>query len=377
MSNYQIIHTDHKTEENLIFFGEKSKYIRIDQVSHEVAKVLKENSEGNTWFTKEIDMKQDKTRFDLLPEPAKRAFKLNIAYQTLMDSGVTSGISEVMLKCVTSPIWDILYRRIMIEETIHSESYSYGLLEVFGSEASKILDLVYDDPVVQARMDVEKDMFKSLHDLTDLDDIPYHDPLTMRKLRKALLQLLMGVYCLEGIKFPFSFLVTFTINDKYENAIPGFTRTIQLIAHDELNTHVPTTRHLFAIFKTEEHQGFKEFFDNKFFYEELDRIIKITVDSEIEWAKYLLSEGDVKSLSFDTCEYFIKWRANFMYQILGLDDNPYKDYIPNSTTEFFENYRAINKHNAALQETDNTSYQKGQLKYDWNRFDNEEEEDEY
>lgn len=369
MSNYQIINTDEKVEENIIFFGKKSKYIRIDQISHEVAKTLKENSEGNTWFTKEIDMKQDKTRFDQLPEEAKRAFKLNIAYQTLMDSGVTSGISEVLLKCVSSSIWDILYRRIMIEETIHSESYSYGLSEVFGSEATAILDLVYDDKVVQKRMDVEKAIFKSLHDLQDLDDIPYDDPVTMNEYRKLLLQLLIGIYCLEGIKFPFSFLVTFTINDKYDNAIPGFTRTIQLIAHDELNTHVPTTRHIFAIFREEEIQGFKSFFDNGYFRNELDRIIKITVDSEIEWAKYLLQEGDIRSLSLETCEYFIKWRANFMYQILGLNDNPYKDFNSNSTIDFFENYRTINKHNAALQETDNTSYSKGQIKVDWDKFD--------
>lgn len=372
MSNYQIINTDEKVEENKIFFGRKSKYIRIDQISHEVAKILKENSEGNTWFTKEIDMKQDKTRFDQLPEEAKRAFKLNIAYQTLMDSGVTSGISEVLLKCVSSSIWDILYRRIMIEETIHSESYSYGLSEVFGSEASAILDLVYDDKVVQKRMDVEKAIFKSLHDLQDLDDIPYDDPVTMNEYRKLLLQLLIGIYCLEGIKFPFSFLVTFTINDKYDNAIPGFTRTIQLIAHDELNTHVPTTRHIFAIFREEEIQGFKSLFDNGYFQEELDRIIKITVDSEIEWAKYLLQEGDIRSLSLETCEYFIKWRANFMYQILGMNDNPYKEYNSNSTIDFFENYRTINKHNAALQETDNTSYSKGQVKVDWDKFDQKE-----
>ena len=369
MSKYQIINTDEKVEENIIFFGKKSKYIRIDQISHEVAKTLKENSEGNTWFTKEIDMKQDKTRFDQLPEEAKRAFKLNIAYQTLMDSGVTSGISEVLLKCVSSSIWDILYRRIMIEETIHSESYSYGLSEVFGSDATAILDLVYDDKIVQKRMDVEKAIFKSLHDLQDLDDIPYDDPVTMNEYRKLLLQLLIGIYCLEGIKFPFSFLVTFTINDKYDNAIPGFTRTIQLIAHDELNTHVPTTRHLFAIFREEEIQGFKSLFDSGYFRNELDRIIKITVDSEIEWAKYLLQEGEIRSLSLETCEYFIKWRANFMYQIIGLNDNPYKNFNSNSTIDFFENYRAINKHNAALQETDNTSYSKGQIKVDWDKFD--------
>lgn len=370
MSNYQIIDTTQKTEENKIFFGKKSKYIRIDKISHDIAKTLKENSEGNTWFTKEIDMTQDKTRFDSLPEDAKRAFKLNIAYQTLMDSGVTSGISEVLLKCVSTPIWDILYRRIMIEETIHSESYSYGLNNVFGYKAAEILDLVYEDKIVQARMNVEKDLFKSLHDLDSLDDIPYDDKNKMRELRKALLRLLLGVFCLEGIKFPFSFLVTFTINKYYDFAIPGFNRIIQLIAHDELNTHVPTTRHLFAIFRTEEEQGFAEFFGSDgFFWNELDALIKLTVDSEIEWAKYLFYGYTVKGITTDSAEYFIKWRANFLYQMLGVTENPYKDYVANADTDFFETTRNINKQNTASQEADLLSYQKGGVKNDWEKLD--------
>lgn len=370
MSNYQIIDTTQKTEENKIFFGKKSKYIRIDKISHDIAKTLKENSEGNTWFTKEIDMTQDKTRFDSLPEDAKRAFKLNIAYQTLMDSGVTSGISEVLLRCVSTPIWDILYRRIMMEETIHSESYSYGLNNVFGYKAAEILDLVYEDKVVQARMNVEKDLFKSLHDLDSLDDIPYNDKNKMRELRKALLRLLLGVFCLEGIKFPFSFMVTFTINHNYDFAIPGFNRIIQLIAHDELNTHVPTTRHLFAIFRTEEEQGFTEFFGSDgFFWNELDALIKLTVDSEIEWAKYLFNGYTVKGITVDSAEYFIKWRANFLYQMLGVTENPYKEYISNADTEFFETTRSINKQNTAAQEADLLSYQKGGLNKDWDKLD--------
>ena len=370
MSNYQIIDTTQKTEENKIFFGKKSKYIRIDKISHDIAKTLKENSEGNTWFTKEIDMTQDKTRFDSLPEDAKRAFKLNIAYQTLMDSGVTSGISEVLLRCVSTPIWDILYRRIMIEETIHSESYSYGLNNVFGYKAAEILDLVYEDKVVQTRMNVEKDLFKSLHDLDSLDDIPYNDKNKMRELRKALLRLLLGVFCLEGIKFPFSFMVTFTINHNYDFAIPGFNRIIQLIAHDELNTHVPTTRHLFAIFRTEEEQGFTEFFGSDgFFWNELDALIKLTVDSEIEWAKYLFNGYTVKGITVDSAEYFIKWRANFLYQMLGVTENPYKEYVSNADTEFFETTRSINKQNTAAQEADLLSYQKGGLNKDWDKLD--------
>lgn len=362
---YDIINLDVTPEENIIFFGKKSKYLRIDKVSHEKAKILKENSEGNTWFTKEIDMKLDKTRFERLPEDAKRAFKLNIAYQTLMDSGVTAGISEVILKCVTSSIWEMLYRRISTEEMIHSESYSYGLNEVFGSEATEILDLVYTDKVVQKRMDIERSLFRDLAIFEKIDNFNSLNESEKDDLREKLLHVLLALFCLENIKFPFSFLVTFTINDRYENSIPGFTRTIQLIAHDELNTHVPTGLTVFRTLKSEEYQGFSNIFKDDKLNKYIKDLVHETVESEIEWSKYLVEDRFVKGLSIETCTHFIKWRANKTLQLLEIEDNEYKDFNENSTTEFFENYRKINKHNAALQETDNTSYVKGSLKKDW------------
>lgn len=370
--SFNIVKNDKKEQEEQMFFGKYSKYLRVDKIPKwaEVFKTLKENSEGNTWFAKEIDYKQDKTRFDDLPEDAKRAFKLNISYQTLMDSGVTSGISEVLNKCVSSSMLDLLYRRITIEESIHSESYSYGLSQTFGSSANEILDLVYEDEFVKERMNREKEVFANLYDLTYTDNFPYDDEEKMDELKLSLLKVLIGVYVLEGIKFPFSFLVTFSINDKYDNAIPGFTRTLQLIAHDELNTHVPTTRHIVAIMREDADQGFTKFFQRKdgeksIFEDLLEKIIDDTVESEIKWANYLFENRNVKSLSVESCEYFIKWRANFLYEILGIIRNPYSDYVPNSITEFFETYRDINKQNAAAQETALLAYTKGGVVNDW------------
>ena len=366
---YDIINLDKKIEENKIFFGTRSKYFRIDRVSHSIAKSLKEKSEGNTWFTREIDMKLDKTRFISLPENVKRIFKLNIAYQTLMDSGVTTGISEVFLKNFSSPIWECLYRRISMEENIHSESYSYGLSEVFGSEAGEILDLVYDDPMVKKRLDIERNLFGNLEDLANSDIVnKVNDNETLMDPYKTnLLKTILGLLCLEFIKFPFSFLITFIINDKYNNSIPGFTRTIQLIAHDELNIHVPTGIYLLEILKKEEYQDFFHLFDENF-YNFIENLITRTVDSEIEWANYLIN-NDEFAISVNSCEYFIKHRAFLLGEILknkiSFNKNIYESFKErNFLTEFFENYRSINKSNSALQETDNTSYQKGIIKND-------------
>ena len=358
MSNYKIIDVSHNPKEDKIFFGDYSGFIRIDQVSHEAARKLKDGAEGNTWFSKEVNMKEDKSKFDTLPEDAKTVFKLNICYQVLMDSFVTAGIGECIISCISTPIWDLLYRRISYEESIHAESYSYCLSEVFGSETSKILNLVYEDKHVQSRMEKEVELFGDLHEALEHSDIEVK--------KTALLRAIMALYCLESIKFPFSFLVTFTINDSYNNSIPGFTNNIRLISHDELNTHVPTGILLMKTLRNEPHQGFSSLFENGWFNKTLIEMVNEVVDQELEWAKYLFDGKEVKGINYNISEYFIKWRACISLRLVGIDDkdNPYTEYVDNTTTRFFDNYRNVNKQNAALQETDNTSYQKGQLTND-------------
>lgn len=396
-NKYDIVNTDKKPDsktEDRIFFGfDYGHVIRIDKVSHNIAKVLKEHSEGNTWFSREIDMKEDKTKFDSLPEDAKRAFKLNIIYQILMDSGVTEGLTDTIIRCISTPIWEILYRRIAIEEAVHAESYSYCLDEVFGEETEKIIDLIYKDEIVKLRMEKEAEVFSRLHSMVDkyllLKKGIIKDPSEkpndiLLKCKEYLLTTLIYLYCLESIKFPFSFLVTFNLNDKYNNAIPGFTRNIRLIANDELNTHVPTFLNLVKILKEDENQEFYDLFhkkinvfeeanlaklldikniklETKFSYFEtiLTYAIHETVEEEIKWAHYLFDGKNVLGLNAKSAEYFIKWRANVSLKNLNFMSNIFQDYVDNSLTNFFENQRDINKHNSALQEATNISYQKG------------------
>ena len=355
-----VLDISQKPVKEKIFFGEFGHYIRIDNITHDIARKLKEASEGNTWFTKEIDYKSDKTRFSSLPEDAKRAFKLNIAYQTLMDSGVTSGMSSIMNRVVSNSIWSLLYSRIAIEEAIHAESYSYGLSEVFGHEASLTLDLVYTDEFVKTRMEKESALFDNVANLCIYED----ENIDLDVKKRSILSLLLGIYFLEGIKFPFSFLVTFIINNSYNDVITGFTKTLKLIAHDELSVHVPTGKNLMTILRNDEDEGFKHLFDNGFFDKTALSMCKEIVKLEIEWAKYLFDGKDVAGINSSISENFIKYYANLRLSDIGIPDNPYMKVERTDIIDWFNNYRNINKQNAALQETSNTSYQKGILKND-------------
>ena len=355
----KVIDIDKKPENEKIFFGDFGHYIRIDSISHEVARKLKEASEGNTWFSKEVDYKSDKTRFSSLPEDAQRAFKLNIAYQTLMDSGVTSGFASILNRIVSSSIWSILYSRIAIEEVIHAESYSYGLSEVFAQQATETLDLVYNDEFVKHRMEKEVELFDCVDTLCTIEA----SKVSLDEKKQAVLKLLTGIYLLESVKFPFSFLVTFTINNSYGDAITGFTKTIKLIAHDELNVHVPTGKNVLSILRKDGSQGFKHLFDSGWYDEKAKEMTDYTVAEEIKWAKYLFDERDVLGINSSISEHFIKYWAGVRLRDIGIETEYLKEK-KSDIIDWFNTYRDINKQNAALQEATNISYQKGTLKND-------------
>ncbi len=355
----KVVDIDKKPKNEKIFFGNFGHYIRIDSISHEIAKKLKEASEGNTWFSKEVDYKSDKTRFSSLPEDAQRAFKLNIAYQTLMDSGVASGFSSILNRIVTSSIWSILYARIAIEENIHAESYSYGLSEVFGHQATETLDLVYNDDFVKHRMEKEVELFGKVDELCNLENLNTSPD----EKKQALLRLLTGIYLLESIKFPFSFLVTFIINNSYDNAIAGFAKTIKLIAHDELNVHVPTGKNVISILRKDDNQGFSHLFKNGWFNNTARNMVEFTVNEEIKWSKYLFDGKEVLGINSSVSENFIKYWAGIRLKDIGVETE-YLSEKKSDIIDWFHSYRDINKQNAALQETTNTSYQKGALKND-------------
>ncbi|MDE7170163.1 MAG: ribonucleotide-diphosphate reductase subunit beta, partial [Mucispirillum sp.] len=169
---------------------------------------------------------------------------------------------------------------------------------------------------------------------------------------------------LEGIKFPFSFLVTFVINNSYNDAITGFTKTIKLIAHDELSVHVPCGRNIMTILRNNEDEGFKHLFDNGFFNKEAVKMSERVVNQEIKWAEYLFKDRNVAGINRSLSENFIKYWASVRLRDIGIEDNPYSKAEKSDIVDWFNNYRNINKQNAALQETSNTSYQKGILKND-------------
>jgi ribonucleoside-diphosphate reductase beta chain len=348
-----------KTPSNKLFFGEDDKIIRVDSINHSELKKLKEKSEGNTWFTKEVHYDSDRIRFaEIQDESAQRQFFLNIGYQTVMDSGASNGYLDVVRPICTDKISKMGYSRIGIEEMIHAESYSYGLEQIFGEKAEGKLDIIYTDSYIQNRMKNEIDAFSEVQKLTQEVWSGRVHP-ESDEVKIAILRMIMLAYLLEGIKFPHSFYVTFNLNRQYDNAIQGLAKLIKLIAHDEFEFHVPFNLHIMKILKKDPSQGYQHLFEKGWFADNLRMEAKRVQDDELEWSSYMRKLGDTPGYNEKISDHFIRYWTN--HRLRGAKVDVLEDIRSNDTIQWYNIYKDINKTNSAAQETDNIGYQKAGL----------------
>jgi ribonucleotide reductase beta subunit family protein with ferritin-like domain len=289
-----------------------------------------------------IDFSGDAKGFVTMPSNAQRMFKLNNGYQSLADSEVTN-IYNKLVMVVTNPELAILYQYIAQNESIHAISYSEGVIEMFGDKAKEVIDIVESDPIVKARLDAEVD---------------YANRIT-RDDMKSIFMAILATYVLEHVKFPFSFFVTFRINNAYSNAVNGFAMLLKKIAEDEMEVHYPSNANVIKIMIS------SGLVDKTWAEAMINSEIDKAITSEYGWNKYLQSEGPIPGYNEAIGEAFIDYQANKARRTVGIKIDPIK---PNDTVTWFNHYRDIKNQVVAQQEMKSNQYQKGVLKNDLSRF---------
>lgn len=289
-----------------------------------------------------IDFSGDALGFTTMPEIPQRMFKLNNGYQAVMDSGVVNIYNDLAM-CTTNPELAMIYQYIAQNETIHAMSYSTGLIEMFGDKATEVIDIVYTDPIIKTRLTSEVDYAEQL----DCNDM------------QSIFKVVTAAYLLEHIKFPFSFFVTFRINNAYNNAINGFAMLLKKIAEDEMEIHYPTNAN---VIKDMIRTGLV---DKEWALDFVTQEAHKIQSQEFKWNKYLLQDGSIPGYNEAIGEAFIAYQTNKALRDVGVDVEAIK---PNDTITWFNHYRDINNQVVAQQEMKSNQYQKGVLKNDLDRF---------
>jgi ribonucleotide reductase beta subunit family protein with ferritin-like domain len=214
---------------------------------------------------------------------------------------------------------------------------------MFGDKATEVIDIVYTDPIIKTRLESEIDYASQLD----------------KNNMKSIFKVVVAAYLLEHIKFPFSFFVTFRINNAYNNAINGFSMLLKKIAEDEMDIHYPTNANVIKLMFSE--GLIDKLWGYKFIKEETEKI-KI---SEYSWNKYLQEEGSIPGFNQAIGEAFIDYQCNKSLRDVGIEVSIIK---PNDTITWFNHYRNIDNQVVAQQEIKSNQYQKGILKNDLDRF---------
>jgi ribonucleoside-diphosphate reductase beta chain len=306
---------------------------------------------SEVWAWTAIDFSADILGWEKFDPTAQRIFLYNNAYQSLMDSGVV-GIYNYLALLSTNTELSVGYQYVAQNESIHACSYAYGLSQMFGSEASDKINIVYEDDFIKRRMESEVDFSEELFQYVIAGG--NND----KKAKSLIFKAIVAAYTLEHIKFPFSFFATWSLNKSYGNAVNGFSMLLKLIAQDELSGHTVLNATVLKILKKEKRQGFQEVFDEAFIID----YVRKTVETEIEWSNYLLAEGEIAGFSKQVNNNFIKYQADLALRKIGID--PIYNAKKDDSVIWFDEYRKIKNQNSALQEVSNNSYNKGVIQND-------------
>jgi len=215
------------------------------------------------------------------------------------------------------------------------------------------LDSIKNYPEIQHRIDKEV----AAYDALTLTGFLY---LTDDKKREKILELLIKVFALEGVKFYVSFLTTYMINNSYGNKVQGTTRLIKLINFDE-DMHVSVFGGLLNILNREDKEGFVDLMKSPQYPQMVKDTFSDVAKSEINWGKYLLGIGNIPGLTPKVLSNFVNYYVADRMNKLKIETENVK---ADDTIEWFKTYKDIDLDNVAGQESEGLAYQVGIIKND-------------
>lgn len=319
---------------------------RFEEVKYPKLSKFEEIARGFFWVPEEISLTKDKMDHKDATEAIKHIFTSNLLRQTALDSIQGRAPSQVFGPVCSIPELEALTLTWgFFETSIHSKSYSHIIRNIYG---------------------VPKDEFNKIHDTTEIASMAanigrYYEDLhilncrkelgetvSLREHKRAIWMALHASYALEALRFMVSFATSLAM---VENRIYiGNGNIISLILQDEL-LHTEWTAWLINnVIKDD--PDFIEIAE-----ECKDEVYALYLDvirEEKEWADYLFKKGVVIGLNAQILKDFVDYTAFTKLKEIGikyLEDHPKSSPIP-----WFNKHLQLNKKQAALQETESTSY---------------------
>lgn len=343
----------------LIFFGEYSGFQRYDNPTYDFAVRLEERQRNAFWNPSEISLTTDAQKFYELPEDIQEVLTVVWLFQTLMDSGQNKGLEEVLAGLCTNSEVEAMFKTWGYFELIHSLSYSHLIRGIF-SNSSEVFDRISQYPEILKTIDTEIDLYSRVG-ILEAEIQNETNTMSDDDKKKLVLELLVNVFALEGIKFYLAFLVTYIVNNSYGSKIPGATRIMTLINFDE-DIHTAMGSNLLHTLKTVEREKFAHLVNTEWFDSMVKDVFQKAYNDQMDFARFLLSIADVPSLTEGVVSSFLKYYVDL--RLTQIQQPKLFNEEKSDVVTWFEYYKNLNLNNSALQESDAATYSVGILRDD-------------
>jgi ribonucleoside-diphosphate reductase beta chain len=323
---------------NPMFFGEDLSLQRYDQIKYQKFYDLYDQQLNFFWRPQEVSLVKDISDYKSLSDEERFVFDSNLKFQTMTDSMLSRSIHELM-KYVTNPELEICMNTWSFFETIHSNSYTYILNNVY-PDATKFFNSVLEDPEIVKRATAISGKYDQL--LSGGTDE-----------RQRLYDAILATQITEGLIFYVSFACSFYFG--YRGKMEGNSKIIKFISRDE-NLHVAITQNIMKNWMNNPDEGFQDVVKKN--EDKVYAAYEMAVNAEKDWADYLFSKGNLVGLTSESLKHYIEWLANNRLSSLG-----YKKIYPNAKNNplsgWLDSYYDSKKLQVAPQETELSSYVKG------------------
>lgn len=335
---------------------------RYDNVKYRVFERLTKEQKSFFWGPDEINLLKDTKDFRDLQPNEQHIFTSNLKRQIVLDSVQGRAPSVAFVNITSLPELEIWFQTWAFFETIHSDSYTHIIRNVYSNPAS-IFDEMMD---IEEIVDCSKDISKHYDNLINYS-YKYHylgegthtvngEEVIVSKyeLKKLLWLCLNSVNVLEGIRFYVSFACSFAFAELKK--MEGNAKIIRFICRDE-NIHLGSTQTLIKLLPKEDPDFAKIASETK---EEVLEIFNSAILQEKIWADYLFKNGSMIGLNAKLLHDYIDFIGQTRMESIGIV--PIKSKVnPLPWTQKWISSKTVQ---TANQEVETTSYRVGDAKLD-------------
>ena len=353
---------DSKSKHSLqrkMFLDGNVSIARYDELKYKQFDVLTDKQLGFFWRPQEVDLMKDSKDFRDLTPNEQHIFTSNLKRQIILDSVQGRAPSLAFLPICSLPEIEVWIQTWSFNETIHSQSYTHIIRNIYSNPSTVFDDILSIGPIVDCAGDISKyyDDLISMNGYYNFgqgyDDIDGHSDTYSHK--KAIWLALNAVNALEGIRFYVSFACSWAFAELKK--MEGNAKIIKFIARDE-NLHLSGTQKIIALLPDED-SDFKSIEEEC--RAEVTAMFQAVVDQEKAWADYLFKNGSMIGLNSEILKAYIEWIANKRMKAIGLE-SPYK--TGSNPLPWTNKWIAGSDIQVAPQETELSSYVVGAVNMD-------------